>query len=264
MGKVGFIFIIHNSNWEPLIESLKVLKDNGKYLYFIFVDSDSDFVPDYLRSFNEEIFFKFKKTNNVSFNRNYFIKESINYNVDFLVFNDYDDKYNLSGLKILQSISLENFNTSDVFIFSSSVSKGDRIIGFKSSEDYDFNNFRLLNTCSFSFPHLSSWVFRKDFLIQNKIKFNENLKGSEDTKFLVDVILKKPLISKNNSVLRVIKRHDLNTTKDIYKLDLLKYRILAYGSMCVSLVKNFKFIVAWKAFVVVLKSLSKLIIKLRF
>jgi hypothetical protein len=258
--KIGFIFVIHNDNWEPLIESLKALSNNGKYSYFVFVDSDSDLLPVFFSNFKEEIVFKFYKTNNVSFNRNYFLKQTKNYDIDFVIFNDYDDKFEQIGLKDMRNFPSDLVNCADIFIFSSAVSVEDRIVALKEVRDYNFNRFELCDKASFSFPHLSSWVFRRNFLINNNIWFDEKLKGSEDTKFLVQALLRKPVIMKYSSVLRIIVRHNMNTTKDIYNSNLLIYRISAYGSMCVMFIKHLKYKIAFNSFIVVLKSLSKLMI----
>ncbi len=261
MVKIGFIFVIHNTDWMPLIDSVKALGQNGKYKYFIFVDNDCDTnIPArFLFDFKDDIVVKISKTKNVSYNRNYFLKESAAFDVDFLVFNDYDDKFDSEGLRLLQNIPSETFINSDAIVFASSVSSNDTTLVIKSAINYCFDNFRSSNRPSFSFPHLSSWVFRREFLVNNKITFDESLKGSEDTKFLVEFMLRKPRIIRQNAVLRVIARHQLNTTSDIYSVKLLKYRILAYGSMFISFVKYRKFEMAWKACVVVCKSFMKLI-----
>lgn len=157
---------------------------------------------------------------------------------DYVLFLDSDDFLSKNALSILSS-KIDNNNAPDVMVFGAKIISKDTIdtipdwvIESTTSKDESFDGeaYKLLPTQKNLVPFIWNKSFKRVFLLDNNIAFNNEIKLGEDKLFLYDVFIraKKLLFISNqlynyrwqreNSIMTTFKNNKLKTTENHLKM----------------------------------------------
>lgn len=130
----------------------------------------------------------------------------------YLYFVDGDD-YLIKGTlgKYLKKLD----NTIDIFLFNNIINKNDKDYNIKNNLETNFysseeilKNIFLKNILK---TVMGNFIVKKEIIIKNKIKFDENYKYSEDYNFLIKCLNYSDKVYYTNENIFVYRKHDLST-----------------------------------------------------
>lgn len=202
---ISFIIPVYNKQVEQLEECLRSLK-NSKFRSEILIINDGSSL-DLSKKYNDlakkygTLYF-YKKNGGVGSARNLGIKLAKG---KYITFVDADDVF------FVNNIFMSDMNKrSDIIFYDVKRKNG-------SSTNYDIFKFENISKYpnysdlwKYSFDQgLMTWsvakLYLREFLLQNDLLFNTQMKNSEDFDFLVRVLLKKPRIQYNSRIVYLYK-----------------------------------------------------------
>lgn len=183
----------YNCQEELLRRCLDCFKNSKRGFEVIVIDDGStNETPSILSEYaqiNPCIRIVTQNNHGVSFSRNRGIEEAIG---DYIVFCDADDMIDLDLL--FTTVEYAEANAADYVLSSyhKIIDNEDNIINIKH---IDSQNCLKQLLCE---PNLygTVWakVFKRDFLIRNNVRFDSNLTHGEDSIFIIDCLIKAPVI----------------------------------------------------------------------
>lgn len=206
---ISIIIPVYNTKIEYLKECFDSINNqkSNNYEVIIIDDGSVKSIKNYCINYcKNKSKFKFysKKNEGVSSSRNYGINKS---NGKYIIFIDSDDYIDSETIKNINKYICDDI---DIFIFDNIAEyKNKKIINhyFKNNiELFDENNIKemilqIININSSKYKpkdncvgNICSKLYKKEFIIKNKLRFDKNIKRAEDHLFLLNCINNNPNI----------------------------------------------------------------------
>ncbi|MBQ0786126.1 MAG: glycosyltransferase family 2 protein [Oceanihabitans sp.] len=201
------------TNWECIVV------DDGS------TDATEALVETYIKKDARFLFFKRPNTHLPGGNgaRNYGVKKS---NGDYLQWFDSDDLMHPEKLEVQINVlaySNKMFSVCQTLQFEGTI---DNIIGLRSKQIYSKNP--LVSYIRSEIVLLTpSPIFKKKFIIENKLYFDENLKAAQEWEFFSRCLLISNDYEVENRALIYIRRHDTSITSNDKKVERYWFYYLA-------------------------------------
>lgn len=197
--KVSVIIPFYN-RINLLINSIdSVLNNTFKNVEIVLIDDCStdsiDSLQEFIKDKKNIFYYKNKENKGPSYSRNVGIEKSTG---EYIAFLDSDDEFMPNKITVqLSEMLLYNAKASYTDYY---ISKKDEIIEFNSYVKNDKTHNEFIDNCKLATPTI---MIKRDFLVDNDIKYNVNYNVCEDCIFYLEILKKTDFLYVNSYLTKV-------------------------------------------------------------
>lgn len=258
---ISFIIPIYNTKSEYIKKSVESITNQSEYQNYevlLINDNSADITKKYCEKIclehDKVKLYNLKKNSGVSFARNYGISNS---KYEWIMFVDADDWIEKDAYNLLFS-EIRKKSDIDMYIFNTNIVMKDKVVvnKFLNTDNIDFSQIALqiINKSSSTYcPKYNcigvSWakLYRKKFLINNNVKFNEGITRAEDHLFILNVISFNPIIKYVDQCVYNYRRNQFSTVNK-YNSNLTNEFLKTLNEMKRIIEEKYNFDVYWDAY----------------
>ena len=248
MKKIKFSIIIPVYNekleyFKKAIDSIVNQIDDSYEIIVIDDGSKEKEIEFYIKNLkNENIKYIYQENQGSAAARNNGIKNS---NGEYIIFVDSDDMIEKNFFNNLKSVDYENY---DVIFFRyfcllSNNELEEHYITSGENMNFDYNRiledilYAPIGYDNYSFGALWGKLYKRSFIVENEIKFKDDLRKAQDRAFLLNLFLKKPNIKYYDKYMYVYRKENNNSITHKLNFKMIDYYERLYKYM-IEITKN--------------------------